>query len=239
MLYFIGIGLKGLSSISKEGYEIAQKCNKVYLEGYTSVLLDKEGLVKDLKAIELDREGIEQKGDEIVQESKNLDVCVLIIGDVFGATTHTDLFMRSKDQKVEVRIIGGESILSAVGIVGLSLYKFGKVASIPFEHENVKTAAECVKFNLDHDMHSLVLLDLDPIGNKFLKIEEGVKYLIKNKVISSNDNLVGCARIGWDDQKIRFGKSKDLKSFGKPPYCILIPSKNPHFMEEEALELWK
>ena len=65
MLYFIGIGLKGLSSISKEGYEIAQKCNKVYLEGYTSVLLDKEGLVKDLKAIELDREGIEQKGDEI------------------------------------------------------------------------------------------------------------------------------------------------------------------------------
>ena len=49
MLYIIGIGLKGLSSISKEGYEIAKKCKKVYLEGYTSVLLDKESLIKELK----------------------------------------------------------------------------------------------------------------------------------------------------------------------------------------------
>ena len=239
MLYLIGIGLKGLGSMSIEGLETAKRCKKVYLESYTSKI-DVKSLKKELKIVMANREMIEHSGDKIVLEAEKEDVAVLIIGDVFGATTHYDIYLRAKEKGVNVEVIGGESILSAVGIVGLSLYKYGKVASIPFENEHVKTASEIVKVNLDNDMHSLVLLDLDPGKKKFLTLKEGIDYLIRSNVITSVDKIVGCARIG-SSEKIVYGSAGDICSvdFGEAPYCIVVPCKNLHFMEEEALERWK
>lgn len=240
MLYLIGVGLKGLKSMSIEGLETAKRCKKVYLESYTSKI-DVPSLKRELKITLANREMIEQGGDKIIIEARKEDVAVLVIGDVFGATTHYDLYLRAKEKGVNVEVIGGESILSAVGIVGLSLYKFGKVASVPFENKNVKTAGEIVKKNLENEMHSLVLLDLDPGKNKFLSIKEGVEYLVSNNVITLIDKVVGCARIGGHDLKIVYGNAKDVSSvdFGDAPYCIIIPCKRLHFMEEEALKLWK
>lgn len=38
MLYIIGIGLGDPKDITVKGLEIVKKCNRVYLEAYTSIL---------------------------------------------------------------------------------------------------------------------------------------------------------------------------------------------------------
>mgnify|MGYP001614308571 FL=1 len=52
--------------------------------------------------------------------------------------------------------------------------------------------------------------------------------------------IVGCARLGSDTQKIKYGNVHELidYEFGKPLHCLIIPGKL-HFMEEEMLKLWK
>ena len=54
--------------------------------------------------------------------------------------------------------------------------------------------------------------------------------------INDDTNIIVCARLGADDEVIKFGKIKDLINFdfGKPVHCIIIPSKL-HFAEEDFL----
>lgn len=240
MLYLIGIGLKGYSSLTLEGYETIKKCSKVFLESYTSVIPELKKLKTEVGAIEVDRNFIESEIDGLIKDSKNTNIAILIIGDVFGATTHTDLILRAKEMKAKVKILGNQSIISAVGMVGLSLYKFGKIASIPFDNDNIKTPAKIVKKNLENGMHSLVLLDLNPIEKNFLTIKDAIAYLVRNKVIKKTDKIVACSRIGARGQRIKSGKASVLKDYdyGKPPYCVIIPSKDLHFVEEDVLETW-
>ena len=88
-------------------------------------------------------------------------------------------------------------------------------------------------------LHTLFLLDLDPINGKFMSIKEAVEYLISNNA-DENVMAIGCARIGTNDAVIRVDSLKNLVNYeyGGAPYCIVIPGKM-HFMEEDALKLWK
>mgnify|MGYP001589606690 FL=1 len=240
MLYMIGIGLGNEKDISVKGLEIIKNADIIYLESYTSKL---GCSVSDLekfycrKIIKADRELVEKKR-EILDYAGNKDVAFLIIGDVFSATTHIDLFLRAKKRKIDVEVIHGNSILSAVGVTGLEIYKFGKVTSIPFENEKVKTPIEVYEMNKKNGLHTLFLLDLDPLNEKYLSIKGAVEYLIKKGV--KDVYAVGCARIGCKDQIIKYKKLSELKriNFGEAPYCLIIPGKL-HFMEEEVLGLWK
>ena len=192
------------------------------------------------KIILADRELVEQKADEtILKDAKTKNVAFLVIGDVFGATTHIELMMRAKKDGIKVKIIHNASILSAVGVVGLELYKYGKVTSIPFENKDVRAPVEVVLENQKNGLHSLVLLDLRPEQDKFMTINTALEFLVE-KGLDSELSVVGCAGIGSDAPEIRFGKIKEIISaeFTKFPQCLIIPGKL-HFMEEEALEFWK
>jgi len=46
------------------------------------------------------------------------------------ATTHSDLVLRARDFNVKVKIIHNTSVFNTIADTGLSLYNFGKVASI-------------------------------------------------------------------------------------------------------------
>ena len=237
MLYLIGIGL-GKKSISLEGFEIAKKCKKIYLENYTSVIED--GVEKLFnKIIKVDRDFVEKKIESIFEEAKNGDIAFLVVGDVYSASTHIDIYLRAKKKNIPVKVINGVSILTAVGIIGLSLYNFGKVISIPFDNKNIKSPYEAYLINKKNSFHTLFLLDLDPKNNKFLSIKEACYYLIENG-LKKDTMAVGCARLGFENFKIKTGNLEALKKedFGKPPYCLIIPGKM-HFIEEEALKLWK
>ncbi|MFA6462103.1 MAG: diphthine synthase [Candidatus Woesearchaeota archaeon] len=250
-LYLIGLGLSTEKDISVKGLEIVRTCDKVYLENYTSLL---QCSVYDLekfygKKITLaDREKTEQGEDQIIEEAKTQEVAFLVVGDPFSATTHIEMFKQALTKKVQVKIINNASVLTAIGITGLQLYKFGKTTSIPFieEHPNLETPYNVLRENQSLGLHTLFLLDLKPGENKFLSIKKAIETLEqieehkKEGIISKNTLVVGCARLGNEDFMVKYGKIEEIKrvEFGKPPYCLIIPGK-VHFMEQEMLELWK
>jgi diphthamide biosynthesis methyltransferase len=50
-----------------------------------------------------------------------------VLIDLCRATTHTDLELRARDLGIPVKIIHNASIMNAVGVCGLQLYRFGEV----------------------------------------------------------------------------------------------------------------
>lgn len=258
-LNIIGIGLCDEKDITVRGLEAVKRSDFVYLENYTSLLqigIDKleefYGMKKGKKGmkgkiIPADRNLIENKPDEMIERAKKKDVSLLVIGDPMSATTHIDIMMRAKEKGVKVNVIFNASVLTAVGITGLQLYKFGRTTSLPFP-ENVKaeTPYNIIKINKQNNMHTLVLLDIDTEKKRFMTVNQAIKILLgievekKEKVISEDTLMVGCARLGSDDFIVKAGKAKDLLGFdfGKTPHCLIIPSEM-HFMEKEALERFK
>ena len=250
MLTLIGIGLSDEKDITVKGLEAIQSADVVYLECYTSILqITIETLEKfyNKKIIKANRDIVENKAEQtILKDAKTKRVAFLIIGDIFGATTHIDLVTRAKQDKIKVNYIHNTSILTAVGETGLELYKFGKVTSIPFDNHNVETPYIILQQNKQQGMHTFFLLDLKPEQNEFLTINQAVEYLLrieeklKQNLINEKTVFIGCARLGNKDSIIKSGTAKQLQNtdFGKAPYCLIIPG-NLHFVEEEFLEEFK
>ena len=237
MLYLIGIGLSDEKDITVKGLEAVKRCDAVYLENYTSKLTNAS--VSELekfygkKVILADRIMVENDVQKILDEAKRKDVSLLIIGDVFGATTHAMILLEAKKQGIKVEIIHNASILNVVGEVGLELYKFGHITSIPFENKNIQTPVEIFKKNYENNLHTLFLLDLDPKNGKFMTVNEAADYLIRNGV--GNIRAVACGALGSKNSEIQADNLKDLDIKGFPQ-CLIIPAKKLHFVEEEALD---
>jgi len=248
VLYMIGIGLNDEKDITVKGLEAVKGSDYVFLETYTSKLQTPISKLEEFygkKIILANREMVEKKSDEILEKAMDSKVSFLVVGDIFGATTHTDLFLRAKEKKIRIISINNASILNAVGIVGLELYKFGKTTSIPYPEDNFKpeTAYDVIKDNKKMGLHTLVLLDIKPKKN--MTVNEAIEILIEieNKrgeaVFNYDTKLIGCARIGGN-YNIQYGTAEELldTDFGEPLHCLIIPGKL-HFIEEEAIENWK
>lgn len=238
-LYLIGIGLGDEKDISVKGLEIIKKCDKIYLENYTSRLQcnvkDLEGLYKK-KIIIATRNLVEEGMDSILGEAKKKDIALLIIGSVFAATTHINYLIEGKNKNIQVEVIENTSVFTAVGITGLSLYNFGKITSIPFENENVVAPIKTINENLKNNLHTLVLLD---IKEKLMSIKEALIYLV-NKGLNKNQLVIGCAGLGSRDFQIKAGKINEIIQFNFKiyPQCLVIPSEKLHFVEEDAIKMW-
>ena len=59
------------------------------------------------------------------------DVNFRVVGDPFGATTHSDLMARARALGVPTAVVHNASIMNAVGCCGLQLYRFGETISLP------------------------------------------------------------------------------------------------------------
>ncbi|KAG9087193.1 diphthine synthase, partial [Ceratobasidium sp. 392] len=165
MFYVIGLGLCDEKDITVRGLEAVKKCNRIYLEAYTSILLvDKEKLEKfhEKPIITAYRETVETQSDEILRDAKDEDVALLVVGDPFGATTHTDMLLRARELSIPTTVIHNASIMNAVGACGLQLYNFGQTVSLPFYTDSWKPDSwyDRVVENVEKGMHTLVLLDI-------------------------------------------------------------------------------
>ena len=237
VLNIIGIGLGDEKDITLKGLELIKKSDLIYLESYTSKLncdISKLEKLYKKRIILADRTLIENKED-IINNAKTKNVSLLIIGDVFGATTHIDIMTRAKEKNIKTTITHNASILTAVGETGLELYKFGKTTSIPFENQNIISPIKVLKDNQNLGLHTLFLLDLRPDEKKFMSIQESINYLLKNKV--KDQKAIACCGLGSEKQIIKSDKLTKLKNkkFNVYPQCLIIPGKL-HFMEEEFLE---
>ncbi|MBI2656422.1 diphthine synthase [Candidatus Woesearchaeota archaeon] len=246
-LYFIGLGLNNEKDITINGLESIKKCDVVYLENYTSILnCKKEDLEKFCsKKIISARRSLVEESNEIIENAKTKNVAFLVAGDPLVATTHIDLFLRAKKEGIKCNIIHNASIITAVGATGLQVYKFGKTTSIPMENENIEAPYDVLHDNLGLGLHTLFLLDLNPEEEKFMSVNDAIRYLLRvelkrnEKVFSEKTLCAGCARLGSKTQVIKAGNARDLLKFdfGKPVHCLIVPGKL-HFMEEEALKLY-
>jgi diphthine synthase len=241
-LNIIGIGLKNEKSITVEGLEIAKQSDVVYLETYTSVLADANiaNLEKfyGKKIISANREIVERKAEEtILKDAKTKNVAFLVIGDPFSATTHMDIYNRAKEAGIKVNIINNVSIINAVGVVGLELYKYGKITSIPFDNLNITTPFDVYKMNKKNGLHTLFLLDLNPEKNKFMSCKEAVDYLIR-KGLDKKETVISCAQIGGENPLIKISSAGEVEEIKKYPQCLIIPGKL-HFFEEEMIGKWE
>lgn len=227
MLYLIGLGISK-NHITLGALEAVKKCDELYLESYTSVGLSKEELEKifSKKIEEVGRDFVENFD---VNKCKDKNIGILIYGDIFSATTHVSLLLDCKKKNIDIKLVNGISILTLVGNLGLNLYNFGKVISVPFQDVNLISS---LKEN--NNLHTLFLLDLDPKNNKFVSINEALERLLKQGM---EDRLcVGVERLGFDDERVVVKKAKELVNvkFSKYPQCLIILGKL-HFVEEEIL----
>ncbi len=266
-LHFIGLGLYDEKDISVKGLEIIKSAHKIYLEHYTAVL---SCSVKRLETfydqdIEIaERDFVEKGPDQMLSEAKDHDVAFLVVGDPMAATTHLDLMLRAKKMGVKVHYVPNASIMNAIGVVGLELYKYGKTTSVVFPEPGwkVDTPYDVLKQNSQQGLHTLCLLDIkisepskedlrygdssSPQESRFMTVSQAIKALMEiesrrqENFFTDETLCVGCARIGGSDMVVRAGKAKELLDidFGAPLHSLIVPG-NLHFIEEEALELWK
>lgn len=135
VFYIIGLGLADETDITYKGLQAVKSCDIIYLEHYTSILgVQKEKLEEFYgKTITLaDRETCEETIDEILKNCKaneDKNSAVLVVGDPFCATTHTDMFLRAVKIGLKVEVIHNASIMNAVACCGLQLYRFGETVT--------------------------------------------------------------------------------------------------------------
>jgi diphthine methyl ester synthase len=265
-LYMIGLGLGNFQDITLKGLAAVRNSKQIFLESYTSIYGSTKKDLEEFfeKEITLaDRNLVESHADKILEHAKLENVAFLVIGDVFGATTHTDLFLRAKEKNIDVVVINNTSIINAVSITGLELYRFGRTASIVFDDDDwlPATPYEIIAENKKLGLHTLCLLDIktaepskenlrkgidEPEPARFLTINHALEILRKiendkkEKVISEDTIVVGVARLGSENQLIKAGKLKDVIKFdfGEPLHSLIMPGKL-HDIEKEMLELWK
>lgn len=230
MLYLIGTGLNDELDLSFKAIEILKKCDEIYFEFYTSLsrinLNNLEKLISK-KIIKVNRSFVEEHAEDLLEKSKNKEVALLVIGHPLIATTHA-IFLEHSN----VKIIHNYSIVNAISVTGLELYKFGRIVSIPF-HES-KSFVDYIKKNLNADLHTLILLDLKTDENKFMNINEALLKLSDFK----KHNFVACCALATEDEQIYYGSYEKLQNIDfekKPkPQCLILPA-SLHFVEEELL----
>ncbi|XP_031825391.1 diphthine methyl ester synthase [Nomia melanderi] len=255
MLYIIGLGLGDVKDVTVKGLEIIRKCDRVYLESYTSILstgLEELEKFYGCSVLEADRELVESNSDEILPRDEEENVAFLVVGDPFGATTHTDLVLRAQMKGLKFQIVHNASILTAIGCCGLQLYRFGETVSIPYWSDNSQPDSfyDKIVSNLQRNLHTLCLLDIkvkEPtlesltkkkkvyMPTKFMTVSEAVDQLMQiirkkeeekteeEPVLKESSLVVGLSRVGWDDQSLVACSLGEMSSVNLgPPLHCLI-----------------
>uniref|UniRef100_A0A4W3IA99 diphthine methyl ester synthase n=1 Tax=Callorhinchus milii TaxID=7868 RepID=A0A4W3IA99_CALMI len=257
MLYLVGLGLGDAQDISVKGLQAVRRCSRVYLEAYTSMLtVGKEALEEfyGCEVIIAEREIVEQETDDILREAAVADVAFLVVGDPFGATTHSDLVLRAVKAGIQYHIIHNASILNAVGCCGLQLYNYGETVSIVFWTETWKPESfyDKIERNRRTGVHTLCLLGMGrkiyepPRYMSVMQAAEQLLHIIDNRrkreeelAMTEDTICVGLARVGAKDQKIAAGTLRQLagQDLGDPLHSLIITGRM-HPVEIDMLKLF-
>ena len=244
---FVGLGLSDDRSITIEAIDACKKCDILFAEQYTSKV--SPGSIGRLEKIIgkeiriLGRKDVEDGAP--LQFAKDKIVGFLVPGDPMTATTHVDLRIRADSLGIETMIVHGTSAMVAIpGILGLQHYKFGRTVTIPFSQRGFRPTSpfEQLNDNLKQGLHTLALLDIQSLEDRYMTANEGLKWLIETSAELKSEAVTGdtiacvVARAGSNDYLARADRISRLVAFdfGKPLHTIVVPGKL-HFQEEEAL----
>ncbi|ODQ78748.1 hypothetical protein BABINDRAFT_162439 [Babjeviella inositovora NRRL Y-12698] len=264
MLYLIGLGLSYESDITVRGLQIVKQCKRVYLEAYTSILMaaDQDSLEKfyGREVILADRELVETGSDDILANSQEDDIAFLVVGDPFGATTHTDLIIRARELGIKVEAIHNASVMNAVGACGLQLYNFGQTVSMVFFTETWKPDSfyNKVMENRRIGLHTLLLLDIkvkeQSIENmargrliyeppRYMDISTACQQLLEveelrgEQAYTPDTPCVAVSRLGSPTQSFKAGTLRELAKYdsGEPLHSLIMLGRQVHELEMDYL----
>ena len=262
VLYLVGLGLGDAKDITVKGLEAVRRCAVVYLECYTAVLsVSKQDLelFYGREVVEADREFMESGCGEALNRAKTEEIAILVVGDPFCATTHSDIYLRAQALHIPVQVIHNASIISAIGATGLQVYRFGETVSIPLFTATWRPYSfyEKVKRNRDLGLHTLALLDIkvkepnleamvqgrteyDP--PRFMTAAEAAAQILEAEdklqlgAISGETEVIAAVRVGTATQCIRAARLSDMcgLDLGPPLHSLVIPA-DLHPMESEMV----
>ncbi|NP_001229591.1 diphthine synthase [Strongylocentrotus purpuratus] len=268
MLFLIGLGLGDVKDVTVKGLEAIKNAKRVYLEAYTSILTVGKDALEQYYGREIilaDRDLVEQGSDEIFEGARTEDIAFLVVGDPFGATTHTDLVLRAKQEGIEYKVIHNASIMNAIGCCGLQLYNYGETISIVFWTDTWKPDSyyDKIASNRSRGLHTLCLLDIkmkeQSVENlikgrkifeppRFLTVPQAASQLLEipdrrkergdDYTAYTEDTIcIGVARVGSDTQRIVSGTLRELTSvdLGDPLHSLVIAG-HMHPVELEMLK---
>ncbi|KAI0478408.1 Diphthine synthase [Xylariaceae sp. FL0804] len=263
MLYLVGLGLSDETDITVKGLAIVKKASRVYLEAYTSILLVDTSVLEGYygrPVVVADREMVESNSDEILRDAGTEDVAFLVVGDPFGATTHTDLVLRARELSIPVQTVPNASIMSGIGAAGLQLYNFGQTVSMVFFLDNWRPASfyDRIRENRAIGLHTLVLLDIkvkeQSLENmaRGRKIYEPPRYMTvgqcaqqmleveedkKEQVYGPDSLAIGAARVGGVNEKFVAGTLQQLcdadDALGPPLHSLVLLGHRAHELERD------
>jgi len=247
-LVFVGLGLNDEKGITIKGLEETKSADAVFMETYTSRMPDfnmaRFEAACDRKVQLIKRQDLEEDNGKIVLQAAKVGKAVFLVpGDPFIATTHVTLRIDAEKQGIKTRVVHGISIMSAiVSLSGLHNYRFGKTVTVPFADNFSETPYNVIAQNKDLGLHTLCLLDLRSSENKYLSINEGIRFLLKVEakknlgILTPNTPALGLARAGSDCPVLKADFIQKLSEFdfGEPPFSLIIPG-DMHFMEVDAL----
>ncbi|KAG6399979.1 hypothetical protein SASPL_141467 [Salvia splendens] len=110
MLYIIGLGLGDEKDITLRGLEAIKKCSKrptllsspLLRHHLRWPLQTGKGLWEIYNCFR--QEMVEEKANDMLLKAQVTDVAFLVVGDPFGATTHSDLVVRAKMLGVDIKV---------------------------------------------------------------------------------------------------------------------------------------
>ena len=93
MLWFIGLGISGISELSDNTLNVIKNAEIVYLESFTSPISETEK--KQLESIsngefKIAKRWLVEDGNEILENAKNKEIVLISFGDPYIATTHLE-----------------------------------------------------------------------------------------------------------------------------------------------------
>ena len=248
MLWFVGLGISGISELSDNTISVIKNADIVYLESFTSPIseIEKEQLANMCDGeFKIAKRWLVEDGNEILENAKKREVVLISYGDPYIATTHLELKTRAVTDKIETKTIHSSSIVSSlIGEIGLQYYKVGKILTIMNDPKSMITPYNTISNNLLSKMHSVILLEYNEDKSFFLAPQDALSLLLdaekiqNRKIISLDTFAIIASRIGKSDQNITSGKISNLikKEFGNPPHTIIIPG-SLHFTESNAVKI--
>jgi diphthine synthase len=208
-----------------------------------------------------DREMVESNSDEILRDAQSEDVAFLVVGDVFGATTHTDMVLRARQRSIPVRTVPNASIMSGIGATGLQLYNFGQTVSMVFFTDSWRPDSfyDRVLENRNIGLHTLVLLDIkvkepnfDVLARTGRTVYEPPRYMTvgqcarqmievederKGGAYSRESLAIGAARVGGRTEKFVAGTLEQLceqdEALGGPLHSLVLLGRRGHELERD------
>ncbi|KAF8293618.1 putative diphthine synthase [Trypanosoma cruzi] len=267
MFILVGLGLGDASDITLKGLKAVHEADVVYLEAYTSFLINSSAEelanVYERPVLVADREMVES--GEVLQEASDKKVVLLVVGDVFGAL-HTSTWWCDAMSRVFLAAPSTTlSIINAVGCCGLQLYRFGQVISLCFWTETWHPDSwyDRLMSNREMGLHTLVLLDIKvkEISDenlargrnvyeppRYMRINEAIEQILeveqkkKGGAVAEDGSTmsIALARVGSNTQQVVAGAMRELREldFGDPLHSLIIAG-DIHTCETEHVNLFR